>query len=206
VLLLLCAAPACAQGPGAALSPVRIADSPNAANAKGIRYRALTRAVFRAAHPPVAGLHGDAHMNAFTCATIVSQGRIELELRQERPGEPFVARPENPVFVAVMDRDCSWWNPQQDGEAYVLQHEQVHFAIVEAAARALTRRAREIVAQGASPQTATDAFQRRLEPLFREAIDATTARHARFDRETSGRRDPKRQQRWYDEVSAELAR
>lgn len=207
--LLLLAACGCASSrlPDYALPQVQMVDPQQLAKADGVAYRKLTRADFRGKKSPRAGEHGDSDMMAFTCASIATQGGIEVELSQS-PGEPFVARPAKVSFVAKLDRDCSWWNPQSIGESepYLLQHEQIHFAIVELSARDLTRRAKALTATGDSPESAAAALKKKLDALFSASIDAMAERHTRFDVDTSGRNDSKLQQRWFDEVTAELAR
>jgi hypothetical protein len=207
--LLLFVASGCASRlPDYAMPQAQVVDVQQLAKADGVAYHTLTRADFRAKKSPLADPDDESHMSAFTCANVLPQGQIEMEARQARAGEPFVARPIHVAFVAKMDRDCSWWNPQARGqpEDYVLQHEQIHFAIVELTARDLTRRARELVATGNSPQAAAAALQRQLDALFRASIDAMTERNTRFDLDTSGRHDPQQQQRWFEAVTAELAR
>ena len=56
------------------------------------------------------------------------------------------ARVHNLAFTAFMDRDCSWWNPQYTGlpHEYILEHEQIHFALFEIAARRLNQQAARI--------------------------------------------------------------
>jgi hypothetical protein len=208
--LLLLVASGCATSrlPDYALPQVQVVDPQQLAKTDGVAYRKLTRADFRGAKSPRAGEHGELDMTAYTCANIATQRGIDVDLRQPGPGEPFVARPMKVAFVARMDRDCSWWNPQPSGESqeYVLQHEQIHFAIVELAARDLTRRTQQLTATGDSPQAAAAALQRRLDTLFQASIDAMAERQKRFDLDTSGRNDAKLQQRWFDDVMAELAR
>ena len=48
-------------------------------------------------------------------------------------------------FEAVMIPECSWLNPDLEEEKldYVMQHEQIHFALMELAARKLNREAKE---------------------------------------------------------------
>ena len=49
-------------------------------------------------------------------------------------------------FFAQMDRNCSWWNPGEVGlpDDYILEHEQIHFALFELEARRLNESAAEI--------------------------------------------------------------
>jgi hypothetical protein len=53
----------------------------------------------------------------------------------------FFGRIDHLAFEAVMIPERSWWNPaiQANMTGYVLQHEQIHFALTELAARKLTR-------------------------------------------------------------------
>jgi hypothetical protein len=209
--LLLCAAAGCASQrlPDYAMPQVEVVDAAKLAHSDGVAYHTLTRADFRGAKSPLPNAVEEAHMSAFTCANVVPVNRkVEMDVRQAKPGAPFVARPKAISFVAKMDRACSWWNPQQaaEGQAYVLQHEQIHFAIVELTARDLTRRARAAEASGDSPQAAVAALKRQLDAVFEAAIAAMSERNTRFDLDTSGRRDPQLQQRWFDDVSAELKR
>jgi hypothetical protein len=207
-LLLLAAGCASQRLPDYAMPQVEVVDAAELAHSDGVAYHTLTRADFRGAKSPLSNAGDEAHMSAFTCANVVPLDRnVPMQVRQTKPGA-FLARPKAIAFVAKMDRDCSWWNPQQpaEGRAYVLQHEQIHFAIVELTARDLTRRARATEAGGDSPQAAVAALKRELDAVFEAAIAAMSERNTRFDLDTSGRRDPELQQRWFDQVSAELKR
>lgn len=187
---------------------VRLVDPAQLAHRDAVPYRALTRADFRAPAPPGDGAQAAEHMSAYTCANVIPTGALMLEARQDAAGGPFTARPQPIAMIAVIDRDCSWWNPDQreDQQAYVLQHEQIHFAITEAAARELTSRILGLSATGDTAEAATAALQRRIDGISRDATRAMAARHTDFDRDTSGRHEPALQQRWYDRLRAELGR
>jgi hypothetical protein len=47
------------------------------------------------------------------------------------------------TFEAMFMPTCSWWHPEvpEGLKAYVLQHEQIHFALAELAARNLRTKA-----------------------------------------------------------------
>jgi hypothetical protein len=207
-IAVLLVAPACGRLPDYALPKTQLVDAAQLAHSDGVAYRQLTRADFRATAPPIDNARHSARMSAFTCANVVPQRELQLEIRQTRPGGEFIARPKQVAFIAKMDRNCSWWNPKQDAERpdYVLQHEQIHFAIAEASARELTARVAGLSATGDSPERAASALQRAIDDVFRDAIEASTTRNTDFDRDTSGRHEPVLQQRWYDELSAELKR
>jgi hypothetical protein len=90
----------------------------------------------------------------------------------------------------------------------VLQHEQIHFAIVEAEARRLNARAPQIMqsfrASGSSSEEVQAAFQAELDRLVEKAMNNLLERNSDFDEDTSGKFDPAAQQRWYDTLDAEL--
>lgn len=199
---------ACARLPDYAMPRVEVVEAAELARADGIPYRKLTRGDFRAKQAPIADASHAAQMSAFTCANVVPKGDIQMEMRQQSAGGGFVARPAKATFVATMDRNCSWWNPDPSGEAsaYILQHEQIHFAIAEVAARDLTKRVRQLSATGDSAEQAASVLQRAIDDVFRVAMHEMTERNIAFDIDTSGRHDPELQQRWYDQVSRELAR
>lgn len=106
-------------------------------------------------------------------------------------------------FKAVMVPSRSWWNPQlaSKREAYVLQHEQIHFALMEIAARNLNKKL-----SSSSSQVISGAKREIVEKRLLEAVDTKITatqkeilkEHTVFDEETSLYYDPKRQQEWYD--------
>jgi len=207
-IALLLSLSACGRLPDYALPKTQLVDATQLAHTDGVPYRQLTRADFRATTPPIDNARHAERMSAFTCANVVPQGELQMEVRQAQPGGEFVARPKQIAFLAKMDRNCSWWNPKQESAqlAYVLQHEQIHFAIAEAGGRELTKRILAQSATGDSPEQAASALQRAIDGAVRDAMDEMSARNTEFDLATSGRREPVLQQRWYDQLSAELKR
>jgi hypothetical protein len=111
-----------------------------------------------------------------------------------------------------MDRHKSWWNPklQEVPEAYVLQHEQIHFAIVEIEARKLNAKASELTASmhatGSSQEEVRDRIVKKLDGVIEDALGDLLAENRRFDEDTSGRYEPKKQDEWYRRVTAALAK
>lgn len=107
------------------------------------------------------------------------------------------------AFKAVMVPTRSWWNPQLAPEKtkYVLQHEQIHFALMEIAARNLNKRLRTSVGE-----TVSGNDRKIVERLLIDAVDKkiTAAQkeilkeHTAFDEDTSLYYDQRRQQEWYD--------
>jgi hypothetical protein len=181
-----------------------------AADADVIPYRDLERGDFLSAVPPphLAGVEDK--LCAATCAQIVLD-EVPVTIRPSPDGASFEATPDRIRFRALMDRRCSWWRegacPQP--EAYVLQHEQVHFALVELEARRLNLRAgalaERVRARGRSPEEASAASREKLEDVLRDSSAAILAGHTRFDEDTSLGYRPERQQAWYDRTMRALA-
>ena len=177
-----------------------------------IPYRALTRDDFRASAPPSRWAPVADRIGAATCGLIVPTDGIEIAARPdpERPGRfRTVARQLH--FTAYMDRGCSWWNEQSRQEPdYVLEHEQLHFAIFELEARRLNAEADGIRARlahgGATPEEALagtrEALHRELERALARALERTT----RLDEDTSLSYRPQRQRVWAERLERELAR
>ena len=113
-------------------------------------------------------------------------------------------------FRAQMDRRRSWWNPKlkEIPEAYVLQHEQIHFAIAALEAQNLNASAAELTAdmraEGDSPDSVKEAIQVKLDDVIRAALTRLIDRNGKFDEDTSARYAPKKQDQWWQRVSSEL--
>lgn len=175
-------------------------------------YRTLTVADFRASRLPEAKQRHARHINAHSCIQIratrdsrfnITGGRLEGAII-------YFGTIRRITFEAVMIPECSWWNPDIPDERvdYVLQHEQIHFALMEIAARQLTRKARNIadtyVAVGSTVQEARSEVEAKVKSMARAAMDDILAEHTAFDNATSLRFDPDVQDRWRRRVEAEL--
>ena len=173
-----------------------------------IGYRELTRDDFRATAPPAHLGDNASQIGAATCAVI----RIE-------PGGGFQAEatptetsvwPVNLRYQVLMDRGCSWWNDEREGlsDAYVLEHEQVHFGIFEVEARRLTRRAQELGSisgpAGTDPAELVDEARLSIDRAFERSKEAVMARSLAFDEETSFGHAPEAQRRWRETLEREL--
>jgi hypothetical protein len=208
VIVAAAAVAGCTRLPEYALPKVEMVDARQLATADGIPYRTLRREDFQSPTPPMDDARHAGRMSAYSCANVVPDGEPLMEIRRPEQRGPFVARPQRIRFVGELDRRCSWWNPDQSGApaTYVLQHEQIHFAIVELAARELTARVQRLAGTGATPADAGAALQAQIDAVFEETLDAMRERHTEFDLETSGRVDPVVQERWLRVMEAELAR
>ena len=109
-------------------------------------------------------------------------------------------------MLSASDRS-TWWNPKPQAPLpapYVLEHEQIHFALTELHARKLSARVQglELEAEAGAGQA---AIQSALEETMQRAGDELVDENTRFDRDTSGRYEPANQARWRADVEARLA-
>ena len=114
------------------------------------------------------------------------------------------------AFEAVMLPDRSWWNPKipANRRNYVLQHEQIHFALTELAARQLTidahKWASDILVIEPTPKEVLVELARQINERINAAMKASLKRQAQFDEDTSLFYSPKWQQWWASSVEDEL--
>jgi hypothetical protein len=115
-----------------------------------IEYRALTRADFLASGRPEIDSQGY-ELGAYTCIALMTTPDTWMNAvsRQTPAGEPaFGVTFKALGFRALMNRDCSWWNDKATLDAaYVVEHEQIHFAISELGARRLNANATQIASE-----------------------------------------------------------
>ncbi len=175
-----------------------------------ITYRTLTIDDFRASAPPDGMQEYAARMGAVTCAHVFTHPDPVYVI--EQIDAEFVGHYEHLNFIAVMDRECSWWNPEagQVPKEYILQHEQVHFALAESAARELDKEAGRLISglrpRGKTSDGVEQKLQKPVRELMEKAMKRLLERNLKFDEDTSNKYAPELQKRWYDEVNRELAR
>lgn len=204
--LLLLAACADSRLPGVARPKPRLVRPAGDDHGDTIRYRALSREDYRATTPP-ADLGGHAALfGAWSCIKIASDGKPLFVILPD--GDGYSARLQPWDFYAEMDRECSWWSAAESKlpEDYKLQHEQVHFAIVEIEARRLSREMLGIEERGRTSQSAAAALNQRIDATARAAMNAVSERFDEFDEDTSGRHSPTLQAEWLSRVDEELER
>ena len=113
-------------------------------------------------------------------------------------------------FEAIMLPGCSWWNPALPPRrhAYVLQHEQIHFAISELTARRLTARVRReaesFLSIHPTRQAVREDIVATIQEWIREANVESLVKHTNFDQDTSVYPDPRAQQWWFHKIEEQL--
>ena len=173
----------------------------------------LRGADFQARRPPAEAREHAEKLGAETCALVVPASETQVAGKAVRgPDGSVVYRGKirGLAFRAVMDRSCSWWNDAASSipPAYVLEHDQIHFALAELAARGLNARAASL-ARGFQFETSRSEelapnAKRYVEGAIRQAMQALVERNAAFDRDTSLGYQPDKQAAWLERVEAEL--
>ncbi len=160
---------------------------------------------FRAEHPPVSVWDHGERLAAVSCVFLGTDGTFPLTVRREQPAAGaarYRVRVPGVRIISRFDRGCSWWNPETpvDRVAYTLEHEQIHFALTELAARrlqtVLAERHELLEATATTASRAQQRIQMQLDIAQRKISEALREEHARFDAETSARYDPIAQDRW----------
>lgn len=180
-----------------------------------IGYRQLTRADFRGTQAPPEFAPVAARVGAATCGQVrtTADTTFLINWRQASPTSEkrHWVEVKKLGFMALMDRRCSWWNEKAASRApgYVLQHEQIHFALYELGARKLnalvTDISRDMKAEGGSQQEVQDHAQKALNEALQKATDQLLERNREFDEDTSLGFRPDRQRSWLKKVTEELA-
>jgi hypothetical protein len=178
-----------------------------------IEYRKLARGDFKGTEAPEAFRGVADKVGAATCARIVSQPPAEIEITEKTSSsgeKTTTGRIKTIGYRALMDRGCSWWNETLSAQdpVYVLQHEQIHFALFEVEARRLDRSvkamAKTLLVEGDSLDDVRVQVERRIQDAFDDTTETLLERNRDFDEDTSLGYEPEQQQRWYDTVMREL--
>lgn len=193
----------------------RVVDPATLDRSDVISYRALVRSDFQGKQPPPAFAPYVESLGAATCAQILSTPDTQLVAQPSKGPDGRVVYRTKPVhlqFHAQMDRNCSWWNPSDVGlpEDYILEHEQIHFALFELEARRLNRLIPELEqhlhATAKSPRAAIQIAQQQLNRELEARMQGILARSRAFDEDTSMGHSPEQQKVWWNRVHAELER
>ena len=175
-------------------------------------YRQLTREDFRASSFPAYLPTHEENINAHSAITIRITGDSNISIIPQHllDQNNYLGRINHLAFEAVMIPDKSWWNPKMKAgmTTYVLQHEQIHFALTEIAARKLTRDARKwspnlsVIKQ--TPQEVYSEILQQVKVRVNSTMEANQKRHLKFDNDTSLFYSPLWQAWWLEMVEKEL--
>jgi hypothetical protein len=204
----------CSRLPDSAAPSGGLVDPASVDLSDAIAYRSLTRADFKGTKAPAAFAAVADRVGAATCGHVLTTPDTQMEILGEgvQGGEMrYRVNVRQLRFRALMDRSCSWWN---DGVAafapdYVLEHEQIHFALYELGARRLNKAASDIARDMQGEGPSKDEVQRAAEQTLRKAVldevEDILAENRSFDEDTSLGYKPDRQKVWLRRVISELS-
>ena len=203
----------CAQLPQYAVPKLRESYDKQVSFEDEFTYRPLKVEDFKAQSLPENLSAHVKSINAHACIRVrpTADSKISVGSEYYQGKRVYFGHITHIAFEATMSPNCSWWNPNIPSErtAYVLQHEQIHFAITEIAARKLTQKARTlikdfIVIQN-SVHEARAEITNKISTITREAMTEALKQHTAFDEDTSLLLNiPKAHRWWLKEVEEQL--
>ena len=213
LLLLLELTVSCAQLPEHAKPRFFSPEIDSLASKNGFSYRQLSIKDFQAKSLPEDYRQYDHHIGAQSCISIrpSKDSKVNIVRSYYQDMSFYAGTISQLVFEAIFIPGCSWWNPDiaKNKEQYVLQHEQVHFALAELAARNLTREAsfevKSYLAIGNTYSEVQKDILEKLKSLQRETMELSIEEHTDFDEDTSLFYDPRVQRRWLENINLRLA-
>ena len=182
-------------------------------NRKGFGYRQLQVEDFKAASLPPDYRQYDHSIGAQSCISIRPSRDLKIHIGQAYyQGMLFYSGTISHLkFEAIFVPECSWWNPALDRRKveYVLQQEQIHFALAELTARELTIKAgsemQSHIAFGKDYSEVQKELVEKLKNMGQETMKASLQEHTEFDEDTSLFHDPQAQQKWLKKIEIHLA-
>jgi hypothetical protein len=177
-----------------------------------ITYRQLAVDDFQALELPANIAPHAKQIGAYTCCRIRVAKDSELKITRGYFNQRiyYFGSINKIAFEAVMGPECSWMSPNLFGEKldYVLEHEQIHFALMEIAARKLTQKAgkeaNKFIAIQPTYEETRKEIAAEIRGMIRTANQAVLKEHTSFDEDTSLYFDPEGQRWWLDRIEDEL--
>tara|TARA_Y100001933_G_scaffold256296_1_gene300769 strand:- start:137 stop:823 length:687 start_codon:yes stop_codon:yes gene_type:complete len=211
-VLLLLLFSACSQLPEYARPHFSPEEEGTVSAENSFAYRKLTSADFRADSLPPRYAQYDHNIQARSCISIQTSRNSLIQVTSGIVTGKIIytGKFTHIDFVAVFNPDCSWWNPNipQKHQNYILQHEQIHFALTELTARRLNRKygdhLKQYLAIGYTLQEVKNQLHAEAERISREGMKSALEAHTAFDEDTSMFYDAEIQQKWSDRVFREL--
>ena len=137
VLFLLGLIVGCVQLPKHAQPQFYAPEKNGLATKKGFGYRQLAVKDFQAEELPSDYRQYNHRIGARSCISIRPSRGSDIPIIRSYYHDMsfYVGTISQLTFEAIFVPECSWWNPDlaKGREAYVLQHEQIHFALTELA-------------------------------------------------------------------------
>ncbi len=202
----------CVQLPEYAQPRFHSSENNGLAGREGFSYRQLKVKDFQAVSLSSDYSQYNHHIGAQSCINIRPSKEVKIRIIQAYYQDMsfYTGTISQLKFEAVFVPECSWWNPNlaKGKEGYVLQHEQIHFALTELTARKLTNEAnselKSYLAIGNTYIESQKEIKKKLQAMIRKAMEVSLEEHTDFDEDTSMLYAPRAQQKWVERVNARL--
>ncbi|WP_136797802.1 hypothetical protein [Desulfosediminicola ganghwensis] len=152
------------------------------------------------------------HVQARSCISIQTAADTRIRSKAtEKQGKEYVGTLSNVRYQAIFEPYCSWWNTgvAENRVEYILEHEQIHFALTELSARKLNERVQQSfnakTIYGSTVQEVEDKLRDKVRLASKKAIAMSSNDHSDFDNQTSFVYEPEKQQSWLENVTRRLA-
>jgi hypothetical protein len=212
IFFIFIALAGCARLPDYAKPQFHPPEDGDTSDADSFGYRQLKQEDFQATSLP--GEYSQFHHNiqARSCISVRPADDTVIRITSGTfSGEQvFMGSFTNIEFHAVFNPGCSWWSPKvaANKKGYVLQHEQIHFALAELGARRLNLEVKkdlqQFLAIGKNHQEVQIELMEKAKSVSRKALEEDLAQHTAFDEDTSMYHAPKVQQKWFNDVTRRL--
>lgn len=177
-----------------------------------VTYRDLTISDFKAVSLPERLQEFSEKLNAHTAVSIRLNPPVQYTISTHVVDgqKKYVGRIKQLRFEAVMIPERSWWNPDLavGKYAYVLQHEQIHFAIMQLAAMQLGQKGinerENFIVFESNPANVKSVLIEKIKTMIAESKQWALRENTLFDRDTSQRHDATMQNWWYDKVMTQI--
>jgi hypothetical protein len=212
ILLALLLISACARLPEYARPHFRPVAEGTAAPPNGFTYRQLTPEDFQAPSLTEDVQRYNHSIQARSCISIRPARNTTIRISRGNIANTriYTGRYVDISFKALFNPDCSWWNPKAPPKQkdYILEHEQIHFALTELSARRLNRQYRQslldYIAVGSTAEEIRAELVEKAKKVLRQGMQNDLQMHTRFDEDTSMFYDREKQQEWLNRVIREL--
>lgn len=212
ILLALWLVSGCAGLPEYARPQFRPAAEGAIATPNAFVYRQLTPEDFQATSLPENFQHYDHSIQARSCISLRPARHTTIKITRGNIGnmQIYTGRYVDISFSALLNPDCSWWNPQIPAKhrEYILEHEQIHFALTELSAQRLNRLHRhyllDYIAVGNTVEEVRDELIDEAQKVVMQGMQEGLEMHTRFDEDTSMFYNQEKQREWLERIHRQL--
>jgi len=212
ILLALWLISACTRLPEYARPQFQPVTEGGIAPPNAFSYRLLTPEDFQASSLPEDVQRYNHRIQARSCTSLRPARHTTIKITRGNIGnmQIYTGRYVDISMEAIFKPDCSWWNPQIPSKhmGYILEHEQIHFALTELSAHRFNRFHRryllDYIAVGKTAEEVRDELVGQARKMVQQGMQEDLQIHIRFDEDTSMVYDQEKQRQWLKRINHQL--